>query len=141
QYAVDDDRRRLNLASVLRQIAGVIGPRHAQSRDVGRVDLIERRVPSVGGATAGRGPVCIRAARAAGEEHQEGEEPQRFFHKSIGFVTPLGRNGSAIFFPSPADAYAAYSTSCTTRPVSPSAIGFSLPRTQRAKCRISCGKP
>src|SRR6266513_2819020 len=39
------------------------------------------------------------------------------------------------------DAYAAYSTSCTTRPVSPSEIGVSLPRTQRAKCRISWGKP
>jgi len=36
---------------------------------------------------------------------------------------------------------AAYSTSCTTRPVSPSEIGVSLPRTHRAKCRISCGKP
>ena len=40
-----------------------------------------------------------------------------------------------------AEAYAAYNTSCTTRPVSPSEIGVSLPRTQRAKCRISCGKP
>ena len=54
---------------------------------------------------------------------------------------PLGRNGSVILRPSPADAYAAYSTSCTTRPVSPSEIGVYFPRTQRAKCRISCGKP
>src|SRR6187200_2922460 len=64
-----------------------------------------------------------------------------FLHRSIGFATPLGRNGSATFRPSPADAYAAYITSSTTRPVSPSEIGGSLPRTHRAKCRISCGKP
>src|SRR6266536_2434403 len=63
------------------------------------------------------------------------------FQRSIGFATPFGRNGSATLHPWPAAAYAAYRTSCTTRPVSPSEIGVSLPRTHRAKCRISCGKP
>src|SRR6266700_1637690 len=64
-----------------------------------------------------------------------------FFHRSIGFAIPFGRNGSMIFRPSPADAYAAYNTSCTTRPVSPSETGASFPRTHRAKWRISWGKP
>ena len=37
------------------------------------------------------------------------EEPYRsgFFQRSIGFCTPVGRNGNSIFFPSPAEAYAA----------------------------------
>src|SRR5262245_22758752 len=48
-----------------------------------------------------------------------------FLHRSIGFATPLGRNGIAILRPCPADAYAAYITSSTTRPVSPSEIGVS----------------
>src|SRR5438128_1170310 len=63
------------------------------------------------------------------------------FQRSIGLAMPCGRKGSMILRPSPADAYAAYRTSCTTRPVSPSEIGVSWPRTQRAKCRISWGKP
>src|SRR5206468_2630557 len=61
--------------------------------------------------------------------------------RSIGFAIPVGRKGSRTFRPNPADAYAAYRTSCTTRPVSPSEIGVSLPRTHRAKCRISWGNP
>jgi hypothetical protein len=64
-----------------------------------------------------------------------------FNHRSMGLLTPFGRKGSSILRPCPAEAYPAYNASITTRPSSPVDCGFSLPRTQRAKCRISCGDP
>src|SRR3954464_14761514 len=70
----------------------------------------------------------------AGETHQSGAlASSGFFQRSIGFEIPFGKKGRAIFRPSPPDAYAAYSTSITTRPVWPSEMGVSFPRTQRAK--------
>src|SRR5262249_56432360 len=61
--------------------------------------------------------------------------------RSIGLPMPRASKGIVTFRPSPADAYAAYKAFITCSPSSPVDWGSSLPRTQRAKCAISCGKP
>ena len=44
----------------------------------------------------------------ASESHQRADAASSgFFQRSMGFTIPWGRNGSAIFFPTPAEAYAA----------------------------------
>ena len=61
--AVYDDRRRLNLTPVCRQVFGVIDPCHAKLRDVAGVDLVEGRIARVSRRSTGRTPIGRWRAR------------------------------------------------------------------------------
>src|SRR5689334_9276992 len=53
----------------------------------------------------------IVSDRGRRRENAKRRQASGFFHRSIGLTTPLGWNGISTLRPSPAEAYAAYSTS------------------------------
>src|SRR5882762_9284277 len=69
EHAGDDDWRRLNFAMTVGwQVAGVIGPRNAEPRDVARVDLVERGIARVAGFAARDRPI-VRACGISGTRY------------------------------------------------------------------------
>ncbi len=74
EHATHDDRVALDLRPSLRtRVAGAIGPRHLEARDVLGGDLIERRELRVSGVSAVGRPVVVgRPAAATGQREKDG---------------------------------------------------------------------